>query len=184
MTDDPTNPPSPPDPPPGQSVDEALALVYDELRAVAARHLRLERPDHTLQPTALVHEAYVKLAQQHSVRWESRAHFVCIAAVQIRRILVDHARRRKRVKHGGDLFRVTLHDSASVEEPAFDMLELNEVLDRLDAHSAQDRQIVELKYFGGLTEPEIATLLEIGERTVRRRWAFARTWLFKELNQP
>ena len=110
-----------------ESVDEAVAVVYDELRAVAARHLQNERADHTLQPTALVHEAYVKLSQQSSLEWESRAHFVNIAAAQIRRILVDHARRRGRKKRGGDLLRVTLSDSASVEDPSFDMMALNEV---------------------------------------------------------
>ena len=164
------------------SVDEAVALVYDELRAVAARHLRNERMDHTLQPTALVHEAYVKLAEQTSLHWESRVHFIHIAAAQIRRILVDHARRRNRLKRGGDLIRVTLSDTTAPQEPVFDMMDLNEALDKLDSQSTRDRQIVELKYFGGLTELEIAKVLDVGERTVRRRWSFARTWLYKELN--
>ena len=166
----------------GKTVDEAIALVYDQLRAVAANHLRHERPDHSLQPTALVHEAYVRLAEQSGLRWENRVHFIHIAAAQIRRVLVDHARRRNRQKRGGDMVRVTLTDGVAAGEPAFDMMALNEVLDRLDQQSTEDRKIVELKYFGGLTEPEIAELLGMSERTVRRRWSFARAWLFKELS--
>lgn len=165
----------------GGSVDEAIALVYDQLRAVAANHLRHERADHSLQPTGLVHEAYVRLARQSGLSWESRVHFIHIATAQIRRVLVDHARRRNRYKRGGDLVRVTLSEAIAQNPPSFDLMALNDALDRLDERSSLDRRIVELKYFGGLTEPEIATLLGIGERTVRRRWSFARAWLFKEL---
>jgi RNA polymerase sigma factor (TIGR02999 family) len=164
-----------------ESVEEAVAMVYDQLRAVAAGHLRRERPDHSLQPTELVHEAYVRLSNQSGLRWENRLHFIHIAAAQIRRVLVDHARRRNRKKRGGDLLRVTLSDVADENQPSFDLMALNDALDRLDAQSSEDRRIVELKYFGGLTEPEIASLLGISERTVRRRWSFARAWLFKEL---
>lgn len=164
-----------------RSVDEAVAMVYGELRAVASLHLQNERPGHTLQPTALVHEAYLRLAGQSGLRWESRAHFIHIAANQIRRILVEHARKRRRLKRGGDQVRVTLSDTPH-EDPSFDMMDLNDALDRLDEKSTRDRQIVELKYFGGLTEAEIASVLGIGERTVRRRWLFARTWLFKQLS--
>jgi RNA polymerase sigma factor (TIGR02999 family) len=164
-----------------RSVDGAIALVYDELRRVAASHLRLERPDHTLQPTALVHEAYARLAAQSNLTWEDRLHFIHIAAAQIRRVLVDHARARNRQKRGGGLERVTLSDDIAQPSPSVDMLALSDALDRLDARSHQDRTIVELKYFGGLTEAEIASVLGIGERTVRRRWMFARAWLFNEL---
>ncbi|HXV14733.1 MAG TPA: ECF-type sigma factor [Candidatus Krumholzibacteria bacterium] len=166
-----------------RSIDRVTALVYDELRRVAASQLRLERRDHTLQPTALVHEAYARLAEQSNLAWEDRLHFIHIAAAQIRRVLVDHARARNRHKRGGGLERVTLSDEIAQAPPAVDMLALNEALERLDAHSHQDRAIVELKYFGGLTEPEIASVLGIGERTVRRRWTFARAWLFKELSE-
>jgi len=124
----------------------------------------------------------MRLAEQSGLSWENRVHFIHIAAAQIRRVLVDHARRRNRLKRGGDLVRVTLSDAVAQSEPSFDLMALNEVLDRLDEQSTQDREIVELKYFGGLSEPEIAKLLGIGERTVRRRWAFARAWLFKELS--
>lgn len=162
-------------------VEEAIAALYDELRAVASRHLRRERPDHTLQPTALVHEAYLRLSQQQGLHWESQIHFLHIAAAQIRRILVDHARARGRRKRGGDLVRVTLHDEIAESSRDFDLIELDEALTRLDAQSTEDRQIVELKFFGGLTESEIAAMLGVSERTVRRRWLFARTWLYCEL---
>ncbi|MDH4037795.1 MAG: ECF-type sigma factor [Candidatus Krumholzibacteria bacterium] len=165
------------------SVEEAVAMVYDQLRAVAAGYLRRERAGHSLQPTELVHEAFVRLAQQSGLNWENRIHFIHIAAAQIRRVLVDHARRRNRNKRGGDLVRVTLSDVTDGTQPSFDLMALNDALERLDAQSTEDRQIVELKYFGGLTEAEIASLLGISERTVRRRWSFARTWLFKELTE-
>lgn len=166
------------------SVDAAVTALYDELRAVAARHLRMERSDHTLQPTALVHEAYLRLSKQDDLRWENRFHFLNIAAAQIRRILVDHARSRGRQKRGGDRVRVTLSEDIAAPDAEFDVIELDEALNRLDASSPEDRQIVELKFFGGLTEREIAAVLEISERTVRRRWLFARTWLFSEMDKP
>ena len=162
-------------------VEQAIASLYDELRAVAARQLRRERPDHTLQPTALVHEAYLRMADQHGLQWESRLHFLHIASAQIRRILVDHARSRSRLKRGGDLLRVTLSEALSEPDRALDLLELDDALRRLDRESEEDRQIVELKFFGGLTEPEIGVVLGMSERTVRRRWLFARTWLFHDL---
>lgn len=180
-----TSSPREPDPrsPAEGNVEEAVAVLYDELRSLAAVQLRRERPDHTLQPTALVHEAYLKLSQQSGLHWESRLHFFHIAAAQIRRILVDHARARGRHKRGGDLVRVTLSEQLSGEDRSFDLIELDQALDRMDAESKTDRQIVELKFFGGLTEPEIGELLEISERTVRRRWTFARAWLFQELGE-
>jgi RNA polymerase sigma factor (TIGR02999 family) len=164
-----------------ENVEQALAALYDELRSLAASRLRDERPDHTLQPTALVHEAYLKLSQQKDLRWESRLHLFNIAAAQIRRILVDHARARGRLKRGQGFVRVTFTDAIAGSDDSFDLVELDEALDRLDAESATDRRIVELKFFGGLTEREIGEVLGISERTVRRRWLFARTWLFREL---
>jgi RNA polymerase sigma factor (TIGR02999 family) len=164
-----------------ESLDRLMGLVYEELRAVAARRLRDERPDHTLQPTALVHEAYLRLSRRPDLTWESRAHFFRVAARQIRRVLVDHARSRNRAKRSGRLLRVTLGEHGAVTGPDVDVLALDEALSRLDEHAPQDRRIVELKFFGGLNEEEIATVLGISDRTVRRRWTFARAWLFREL---
>lgn len=165
--------------PAGHRTDSVMAAVYDELRALAAFHMRRERVDHTLRPTDLVHEVYLRMASQQ-VAWVNRAQFICIAARQIRRVLVDHARAHGSQKRGGGQVRVTLSDLPGSERE-FDVLELNQALDRLDEHSSQDRTIVELKYFGGLTEVEIAEVLAISLRTVRRRWSFARAWLFREL---
>jgi len=167
-----------------ENIDETLAALYDELRSLAARHLRRERPDHTLQPTALVHEAYLKLSQQKNLQWQNRLHFFHIASAQIRRILVDHARTRGRRKRGGGLIRVTLTDAIPGGDDDYDLIDLDEALEHLNAESEVDRQIVELKFFGGLTEPEIGEVLQISERTVRRRWLFARTWLLRELSGP
>lgn len=164
------------------AADALLPLVYDELKALAAHHLAHERDDHTLQPTALVHEAYLRMLDQRNVAWNDRIHFVRIAAQQIRRILVDHARAKGRVKRGGDLVRVTLHDDAASTGEDLDLLALDDALARLDERAPEDRQVVELKFFGGLTESEIAAVLGIGERTVRRRWSFARAWLYRELH--
>jgi RNA polymerase sigma factor (TIGR02999 family) len=162
-------------------MDEVVTLVYDELRALAAYYLRGERPDHTLQPTALVHEVYLRLAERRDVDWNCRMHFIRIAARQIRRVLVDHARARGRIKRGGDMIRVTLTDDVAADTREVDLLALNQALERLDRNSSEDRTLVELKYFGGLNEQEIAEVLGVSERTVRRRWAFARAWLLREL---
>jgi RNA polymerase sigma factor (TIGR02999 family) len=160
--------------------DSIIQAVYEELRALAAFHMRRERPDHSLRPTDLVHEVYLRMAAQE-LPWANRAQFLCVAARQIRRVLVDHARAHNAGKRGGaGRVRVTLSDLAEGEAD-FDLLDLNRALDRLDDHSSQDRQIVELKYFGGLTEVEVAEALDMSLRTVRRRWAFARAWLFREL---
>ena len=165
----------------GEPVDRLTESLYRELREIAARQLRSERPDHTLQPTALVHEAYLRLSLQDGVQWQDRTHFLSIASRQIRQILVDHARARNRVKRGGDQTRITLQtDVAAVAEPV-DLLELEDALQRLDEFGDTHGQIVELKFFGGLTEPEISSVLGISERTVRRRWLFARSWLYRQL---
>lgn len=160
-----------------------MELLYHDLRALAAHRLKGERPDHTLQPTALVHEAFLRLSERPDVVWESRTHFFRVAAVQIRRVLVDHARSRNRAKRAGNLLRVTLSDDMAVATPEVDMLALDEALNRLDERSSEDRQIVELKFFAGLTEEEIAAALGISDRTVRRRWTFARAWLLNELGR-
>lgn len=165
------------------ALEQLMELVYRELRAVAAYQLKQERPDHTLQPTALVHEAYVRLIEQQPVDWQGRTHFFRVGAKQIRRVLVDHARGRKRQKRDGNLLRVTLDEGVATPGPDVDLLGLDEALDRLNERSPDDRRIVELKFFGGLTEEEIGEMLGMSERTVRRRWNFARAWLFRELEQ-
>jgi RNA polymerase sigma-70 factor, ECF subfamily len=158
------------------------AEIYAILREIAARQFRRrERADHTLQPTAVVHEAYLRLSNDASSPAWSRTRFVQIAARQIRQILVDHARRRKRLKRGGDRHRVTLVTDLASPDRGVDLLALDDALDALDAYSSEAREIVELKFFGGLTEPEIAQVLDMSERTVRRRWTFARSWLYREL---
>lgn len=165
----------------GQALGDLMVSVYEELKALAAYHLQQERRDHTLQPTALVHEAYVKLMGQRKQDWASRTQFFRVAAQQVRRVLVDHARSHKRQKRHGGRMKVSLTENLAVAAADVDILALNVALDKLDSQSSEDREIVELKYFGGLTESEIAEALGMSDRTVRRRWTFARAWLFKEL---
>lgn len=167
-----------------EAVNRLVPAVYDELRALAEVYMRRERRGHTLSPTALVHEAYLKLIDQSRVQWQSRAHFLAIAAQSIRRILLDHARARGRGKRGGGMERVSL----SAAEPGtpqqdLDLLALDEALERLAEHAPVDAQVVEMRFFGGLTIDEIAEVLEMNERTVRRRWNFAKAWLFEEIKK-
>jgi len=160
--------------------DRMLPLIYDELRSLAAEYLRRERPGHTLQPTALVHEAYVRLIDQRQVDWSNRAQFIGLAAVMMRRILVNHARDRIAAKRGGSAERVPLTIVAEqIGAPEVDFLGLHEALERLAALDARKSQIVELKFFGGLTTEEIATTAGISRATVEREWAFARAWLYR-----
>lgn len=159
-----------------------MTLVYEELHALAARHLRHERPDHTLQPTALVHEAYLRLAGQDRVDWQGKTHFRAVAAIAMRRVLVDHARARAAVKRGQGVQRITLSDSIGVSQgEIIDLMTIQEVLTKLEAKDAETARIVELRFFGDLSEPEIAQYLGISERTVRRRWAWGRAWLRAKL---
>lgn len=162
-----------------QALDEMLPLVYDELHGLAARYLRGERPDHTLQPTALVHEAYLRLINQHDVSWRNRAQFLGLAAGMMRRILVNHARDRRAVKRPGDRERVSLD---LVEAPSggadIELIALEEALDRLLELDARKAKVVELRFFGGLTMDEIAEVLAISGATVEREWSFARAWLY------
>ena len=159
--------------------DEMLPLVYDELRRLASLYLLRERRDHTLQPTALVHEAYLRLVDQRQLNWRNRAQFVGLAAVMMRRILVNHARDRAAGKRGGELQKVPLSD---VDEPGtpqdVDVLVLHEALDQLGAVDPRKSRIVELKFFGGLTTGEIAEVLRLSPATVERDWSFARAWLY------
>jgi RNA polymerase sigma factor (TIGR02999 family) len=159
--------------------EQLLPLVYDELRRIAAAYMRRERPDHTLQPTALVHEAYLRLIDQQKVDWRNRAQFVGLAAVMMRRILVNHARDRAAAKRWGDAQRVSLTLAAEVLQcPEVDMLALHDALDRLAPIDARKVQIVELKFFGGLTTDEISEVLRVSSATVEREWSFARAWLY------
>jgi RNA polymerase sigma factor (TIGR02999 family) len=167
------------------AAERLLPLVYEELRAIAASHLRHERAGHTLQPTALVHEAYVRLIDQTSVRWNGRSHFLAVAAMAMRRVLVNHARDRRRLKRGGpEMKRVPLDDAVGVlEERAGDLEALDGALTRLAAMDPQQARIVELRFFGGLTAPETAEAMGISERTVHREWSLARAWLRGEVTR-
>jgi RNA polymerase sigma factor (TIGR02999 family) len=165
---------------------ELLAAVYGELHRQAARAMRRESADHTLQATALVHEAYLRLVDQRRVEWRNRAHFFGIAAQMMRRILVDHARGRDAAKRGGGLASVTLTDaiarSGGEADDAVDVLALHEALERLAALDPDQARVVELRYFGGMSIEETAEVMEISPATVKREWAVARAWLKRELS--
>jgi len=164
-----------------EAIDGLLSTAYEELRRIAEIHMRREYAGHTLQATALVHEAFLRLADQDA-RWNDRAHFCAVASQAIRRILVDHARSKGRAKRGGDRNRVTLHDHDAVTGlPGVDILDLEEALEGLAALHARQARIVELRFFGGLTMPEIAEALGVSVRTVEGDWRMARAWLRREL---
>lgn len=165
------------------AAEQLLPLVYEELRQLAAARLRHEQPGQTLQATALVHEAYVRLVNVESTqRWDSRGHFFAAAAEAMRRILVDNARRKLRPKHGGDWKRVDVESVAQVSDASSeDLVALDEALHKLAAEDAESAEIVKLKYFAGLTIPQIAELRGTTPRTIDRRWAYARSWLHQEL---
>jgi RNA polymerase sigma factor (TIGR02999 family) len=164
------------------SAGEALIeAVYGDLRRMARGYLRRERSDHLLPPTALVHEAYVKLVDQRRVRWQNRAQFFAIAARVMRRILVDHARARASVKRGGGIHVTLSHADARFDPPDTDLLALDVALEKLAAIDPRQSELVELRFFGGLTVDEAATVLGIAPITVKRDWALARTWLYREL---
>jgi len=160
-----------------------LPHVYEELRALAASFLQRQRPGHTLQPTALVHEAYVKLAGSADANWQSRKHFFDVAAMAMRQLLTDHARRRAAEKHGGGAVRITLSDAATplVDSNEVDLLVLDEALTKLSALDARQGRIVELRYLGGLSVEETADVLGISPRTVKLDWQMARSFLRREL---
>lgn len=161
--------------------DLLMPLVYDELRALADRSLRRERSGHTLQGTALVHEAYLRLIDQRRVRWQDRAHFFAVAAQVMRRILVDHARRHGAAKRGGGTPTLPLGDvAASMPVPDIDLLALDQMLDRLAALDVRQSRIVELRFFGGLTVEETAEALRLSPSTVKNEWSMARAWLYRE----
>ena len=167
---------------PNAQLDDVAPLVYEELRRLAHSYMRSERPDHTLQATALVNEAYLRLADQTDPHWHDRTHFLAGAARMMRHILVDHARSRGRDKRGGGAVRITFTDAAIVTEgEAEQVLDLHDALERLTSLDRRASQVVELKYFGGMNYDEIADVLSISAITVRRDWEFAKAWLHKEL---
>jgi RNA polymerase sigma factor (TIGR02999 family) len=166
-----------------EALDQLMPIVYDELRRQAARYLRREQAGHTLQTTALIHEAYVRLVDQRNVQWQNRAHFFGIAAQLMRRILVDHARTKKRVKRGGSKVQVSLADATvATTGPDLDIVALDEALERLEKLDQQQSRVVELRYFSGLTVEETAEVMGISTATVKREWSVARAWLHRELS--
>ena len=166
-----------------RALDELMPLVYDELRRLAGHYLRRERPDHTLQPTALVNEAYMLMVDQRRARWQNRAQFVGVAASMMRRILVDHARAALVCLRGGRRFAVSLTEAESFgESPDLDLLRVHEALERLASLDAQQARIVELKFFGGLTIEEAAEAMSVSHATIERDWKMARAWLRRELD--
>ncbi|MCA1557741.1 MAG: sigma-70 family RNA polymerase sigma factor, partial [Acidobacteria bacterium] len=163
-----------------EALDQLLPLVYQELRAIADRYLRRERSEHTLQATALVHEAYLRLVDQRNVEWQNRAHFFGVAAQMMRRILVDHARAQQTAKRGSGGIKVSLDDVLEISDQQMqDMLTLDEALKALEQIDPQKSRIVELRFFGGLSIEETAEALGIGTATVIRQWRMAKAWLYK-----
>jgi RNA polymerase sigma factor (TIGR02999 family) len=172
-----------PAPDPIPEGEDAFPVVYQQLRRLAHRALRAEADGHTLDTTALVHEAYLRLAGQREVRWHDRGHFLALASMAMRRILVDHARRHRTTKRGAGLRPVTLDrlDGVPVEARAEVFLALDEALARLAALDPRQARVIECRFFGGLTEDETADALGVSPRTVKRDWAKARSWLYAEL---
>lgn len=161
--------------------DRLMLLVYDELRGIARRQLRKERPGHTLDTSALAHEVYLKLVGEE-VDWENRAHFFVLAARAMRQILIDYARKHNAQKRGGDWTRATLSSRhLRIDVQMGELLALDDVLDRLEALDERASRVVELRFFGGMTEGEVAEVLDVSTRTVQRDWKKARAWLYKEL---
>jgi RNA polymerase sigma-70 factor (ECF subfamily) len=170
----------------GNSVarDELMPLVYDELRRLARHYMAQERAGHSLQATALVNEAYLRLVDQREVRWQGRAHFFALASQMMRRILVDHARRRRYAKRGGGAQQVSLDEAMLVSKKKdAELVALDDALTRLEAIAPRKSQVVELRYFGGLSLDEIAEVLKVSEITVRRDWTTAKAWLYRAISE-
>jgi RNA polymerase sigma factor (TIGR02999 family) len=166
------------------ALEQLIPLVYDELRRLASGYLCGERPGHTLQTTALINEAFLRLIEWKNVEWQNRAHFFGVAAQLMRRILVDYARSRHYLKRGGAAHQVSLDEAAIVaEEVSEQLVALDEALKRLAEADPRKSQIVELRYFGGLSVEETAEALKVAPRTVRREWSLARAWLYRELSK-
>lgn len=167
-----------------QAVEALMPLVYGELRRLAAAYLRRERPDHTLQSTALVHEAFMRLVDQRDVHWKSRAHFYGIAAQMIRRILVDHARSQHAGKRGSGAIKLALDEAHALSVPQeLDLLRLDDALNQLAALDERQSRVVELRFFTGLSVEETAEVMNISPATVKREWSSARAWLFREMTR-
>jgi len=162
---------------------ELMPLVYDELRSLAAAYLRHERPDHTLEPTAVVNEAFLRLVDQRKTDWKSRAHFVAVGASMIRRVLIDHARATKAAKRGGSWTRVTLDRPLADGVDHVEMISLDDALKRLEAVDERQARVVELRFFGGLGTKETAHVIGVSPRTVESDWAMAKAWLRRELTR-
>jgi RNA polymerase sigma factor (TIGR02999 family) len=164
------------------AADQLLPLVYEELRKLAAHKMSLQPPGQTLQATALVHEAYLRLVGNEERRWESRRHFFSAAAEAMRHILIDRARRRLRIRHGEGAEKVPV-DEVEIVAPAKDetVLQLDEALEQLAKISPEQAEIVKLRFFAGFTEPEIAEILNLSERSVQRQWSYAKAWLFERI---
>lgn len=167
-----------------EALDSLMPLVYDELRRIAQHYLNNERSDHTLQGTALVHEAYVRLAHQDLPQWQNRAHFFAVAAQLMRQILVDYARSHRASKRGGDVYKLALEDAEEQAQAAgLDIVALDDALKTLSVMDAQQSKVVELKFFGGLSIEDTAEVLGISPSTVKRDWVTARAWLYRELDR-
>ena len=166
------------------ALDRLVPLIYPELRRIAGRYLRRERPDHTLQPTALVHEIFLQLVDQRYATWDNRAQFFAVAAQLMRRILVDHARSRQALKRGGSITKVALEIQGvdvSADPVAAEVLAVDQALERLAEQDPDQARIVELRFFAGLTVEETAHVVRRSARTVKREWRLAKAWLFREL---
>ena len=168
----------------GNAAERLIPLVYDELRRLARQYLQRERSDHTLQATGLVHEAYLRLVDQSSVTWQNRAHFFGVAAQAMRRILVDHARSHRAEKRGGDREKLEFDEELLPSgERAVDLIALDDALRELERLDSRQSQIVELRFFGGLTNEEIGEALDISPRTIKREWRLAKAWLRRQISE-
>ena len=167
-----------------EALDQLIPLIYDELHRIAARYLRQERSEHTLQPTALVHEAWIRLIDQKNVTWQNRAHFFGVSAELMRRILVDHARRKKAEKRGGGAATVALDENIEWSDHRdLDLVDLDDALQALATVDPQQSKVVEMRFFGGLSVEETAEALGVSGTTVKREWRMARAWLLRELEK-
>lgn len=163
--------------------EKLLEVVYEELRKLAYSYFKNENPSHTLQPTALVHEAYIRLIDWKNVSWENRAQFFSVAAKVMRNILIDHARQKKTEKHGGNFEKIVLDETISFSNTReINLLDLDEALQELEQLNERQARIIELKFFTGLTNEETAKTLQVSEMTIKRDWNFAKTWLYRRLN--
>lgn len=167
-----------------EALERLMPLVYDELRHIAARYLRKERQDHTLQTTALVHEAYIRLIDQNQANWQNRAQFFGVAAQMMRRILVDHARGHQADKRGGGAAKLSLDEAIEIaDQKEVDLIALDDALNQLAQLDEQQCRVVELRFFAGLTVEEVAEVMKLSPATIKREWSMAKAWLHRELSK-